>query len=225
VPVEQSLRTAPNAHAGLTVGITSARLVVPERSELRVNELSRAAHRFRLTRGRVQVDYEPDGQRLVRIESESGAVAQATSARFWMLASGTVVAVATERGLVNLTAAGKEVQVRAGEQTVVTGGAPPAPVAIPVDVLLKVARTAQQEGACAVVEGRARPGSELLVDGEPVVVVVDGRFRLTLPRRPGAREVVLAAREPGYALREQRITCLEKPTEDPKASVHIDWTQ
>ena len=227
IPAAQTLRTAPRAHAELAVGTTGARLVLPERSELRVDGLSPEDHRFRLTRGRVQVDYEPQGKRLVRIESESGAVAEASGARFWMLASGTVVAVAAERGLVNLTAAGTEVQVRAGEQAVVTGGgAPGAPTPIPVEVLLAVARTGQKDGACALVEGRVRPGSELRVDGEPMAVVAEGRFRLTLPQRPGAREAVLSVQEPSGATREQRIPCLEAPAqEDPKASVHIDWTQ
>ena len=227
VSPEQSLRTAPRAHAELAVGRAGARLVVPERSELRVAEITRASHRFRLTRGRVQVDYEPEGARVVRIESDSGAVAQASGARFWMLASGTVVAVAAERGLVNLSARGTEVQVRAGEQSVVLGGqAPGAPTAIPVDVLLSVARTVPHPGACAFLEGRVRPGSELLVDGEPVAVVTDGRFRLTLPQRPGARDARLTVREPHGATREQRIACVTGPgPDDPKASVHIDWTR
>jgi len=114
--------------------------------------------------------------------------------------------------------------IRGGEQSVVVSGqAPGAPTAIPVDVLLSVAGSALSTKACAFLEGRVRPGSELLVDGEPIAVVAEGRFRLTVPQRPGAREALLVVREPGGATREQRITCLEP--EDPKASVHIDWTQ
>ncbi|MBF5042031.1 FecR domain-containing protein [Aggregicoccus sp. 17bor-14] len=227
VAPEQTLRTAARAHAELSVGGEGARLVLPERSELQVGGLTRASHRFRLTRGRVQVDYAPEGAREVRIESDSGAVAQASGARFWMLASGTVVAVAAERGLVNLSAAGREVQVREGQQAVVVkGGAPQAPTAIPLDVLLSVARTAQRSGACAVVEGRVEPGSELLVDGEPMAVVADGRFRLTLPQRGSAREALLVVKDPRGKTREQRIACLtQAPEDDPTASVRIDWTQ
>lgn len=222
--VAESLRTGAAARADLQVGGEDSRLTVTEGTELTVRELTRAAHAFRLKRGRLRVDYAPDGARVLRVETEDGAVAETRGARFTVLRSGATVAVATEAGTVDLAAGGAHVTLGAGEQAVSADGeAPEAPRPIPLDVLLRVARLAREgSGACVVAEGTVRPGTEVWADERPVPVGRDGRFRLEVPRRAGLARVRVRAREPGGLERVEDVPC--RPEDRPaKADVRFRW--
>jgi hypothetical protein len=223
---DASLRTGASARADLEVGGADSRLTVAEGTELTVRELSRAAHAFRLSRGRVRVDYAESGARVLRVEAEDGAVAETRGARFTVLRSGTTVAVAAEAGRVDLSAAGGRVRLDAGQQSVAAAGAAPSPAApIPLDVLLRVAQLSGSGagGPCLDVEGRVRPGSELWADDAPVPVASDGRFRLRVARAPGRTAVRLRAREPSGRERAERVACRSGPGPGKDDEVRFRW--
>jgi hypothetical protein len=209
---DDSVRTGRGAHTDLQVGARS-RLTVAEGSQLTVREITEKVHRFRLRRGRIAVDYQADGARLLRIESaEGGAVAETKSARFGVLSTGTAVAIATETGAVNLTAETKTVEVKAGTQSVAAAGkAPSGAEPIPAKLLLKVADAAPaQEGGeklCAEVAGTAPEGSEVLVDGAPAAIAEDGRFRVRVPAAPGKTSVLVSIRDASGRETTRTVVC------------------
>ncbi len=224
---DDALRTGKGGSAGLRVGEKS-QLSVAEGSQLTVRELTRAVHRFKLDRGRIGVDYQADGKRVLRIENEtSGGAAETTAARFSVLSSGATVAVATETGTVDLTGASKRVQVTAGSQAVVAlGQAPSAPEQIPVKLLLKVAGAAGLPGSslCARVEGVVQPGAELLIDGVAAPVDRAGRFSVPVPRQPKDKAQVLVAMRDALG-REQRRTvpCVGETPESAIKDFALRW--
>lgn len=209
-----ALRTARGARADLAVG-PRARITVAERSQVAVAEVSAAVHRWKLVRGRIGVDYQADGARVLRIEGAGGAAtAETTGARFSALATSLGLAVATESGSVNLAAAGKAVVVAAGEASAARAGeAPLPPEPIPRALLLKVARSGSEPraGACARLRGTAEPGTEVTVDGEAVPLGRAGDFDTLVPGRPGKREVVVAVRDAAGRVVERRLRCDAPP--------------
>jgi hypothetical protein len=221
------VRTGTDGRIELQVGDAASRLTIPDRSAVQMGELTSKLHRLKLDRGRVAFDYRPSGERVLRIEGlEGSAVAETKGARFTALSNGTTVAVAAEEGTVNLSAGGMQVVVGPGQQSVVSGGgAPSAAVAVPLEVLLKVAkvaRAAAEAGSCARVQGQVRPGTEVLIDGQVVQVDASGRFEDDVPARGGLRHVSVMAREPGGATRSVRVACRSSEVKQP-AKVTIDW--
>ncbi len=222
---EDTVRTGAGGQAELQVG-AHARLTVTDGTELKVREVTRAVHRFRLTRGRVAVDYAAHGERVLRIEGGDGdAVAQAKDARFSVLASGENLAVATERGAVDLRAQDATVAVTEGMTSVAAAGrAPSVPVKLPAELLLKVARAAKgPEAACAVVEGTADVGSEVRVDGALAPLDDRGAFHVEVPRRPGLEKVLVVTRDALGRKREELIACRTPRRAAPIDDVAIDW--
>jgi len=209
---DDSVRTGRGGRTDLQVGARS-RLTVTEATQLTVREITEKVHRFKLTRGRIAVDYQADGARLLRIESADGAaVAETQGARFGVLSTGTAVAIATETGAVNLTSQQKTVEVRSGTQAVAVAGRPPSSAEpIPARLLLKVADAApaqdREEKLCAEVEGTAPAGAEVLVDGTPAAIADDGRFRVRVPADPGKTTVLVAIRDAGGRETTRTIPC------------------
>jgi hypothetical protein len=171
--------------------------------------VTRAVHTIQLQRGRIDVDYLGREDRVLRVRSENGTVAEAREARFTVLRSGTMVAVATRGGSVNLSSAGVTVQVPAGKQSVAFDGVKPlAAEPIPLDVLLKVASKASaRDSLCVSLTGKVRVGTEVFVEGEPALVSSDGSFRADVPRREGLGQVKVVAREPGGEIQEMMMAC------------------
>jgi hypothetical protein len=225
---DDSVRTGPGARVDLKVGDEASRLSIPERSEVRVGEVTRAVHTIQLQRGRIDVDYHGREDRVLRVHSENGTVAETRAARFTMLRNGAMVAVATRGGSVNLSSAGVTVQIGAGQQSVVFEGAKPLdPEPIPLEVLLKVASTAStQDSLCVSLSGKVRVGTEVFVEGEPALVSSDGSFRADVPRRAGLAQVKVVAREPGGEMQEMMMAC--RPARRgagtrPSESVKFRW--
>ncbi|MBI5549176.1 MAG: FecR domain-containing protein [Deltaproteobacteria bacterium] len=219
----QSVRTAPGARVELEIGGADSRLTIPERSEVGVGEVSRAVHRLKLRRGRIQVAYQPSGERVLRIEGEKGGVAQTRGARFMMVSTGVAVAVATETGVVDLSAQGASVEVAAGQQAVATQGQRPSQAEpIPKEALLKVARAAADAESCAIVRGSARPGAEVTADGVAAQVDAQGRFEVRVPRRPGVSQVVVQAREVSGTSVLKQVACTERAP-SVRSEVKVDW--
>jgi len=211
---DESIRTGKSGRTDLRIGDKST-LAVTESTQVTIRELTRAVHRFRLERGRLAVDYKPDGERVLKIESESsGAVAETRGARFSVLSTGSTIAVATETGSVNLRAAQQEVEVREGQTAAVQKGeAPGAPepiVPIPIPLLLKVASAipSENEQLCARVTGTAQPGAEVLVDGVAADVDREGRFNVAVPRKPPDKtEVLVAMRDAAGREQSRAVPC------------------
>ena len=211
---DESIRTGKSGRTDLRIGDRST-LAVTESTQVTIRELTRAVHRFRLERGRLAVDYKPDGERILKIESESsGAVAETHGARFSVLSTGSTIAVATETGSVNLRAAQREVEVREGQTAAVRQGEAPSaaePIAsVPIPLLLKVAAaiSSENEQLCARVTGTAQTGAEVLVDGVPADVDREGRFSVAVPRRPPDKnEVLVAMRDAAGREQSRTLPC------------------
>jgi hypothetical protein len=208
---EDSVRTGRGGRTDLMVGARN-RLTVAEGTQLTIREVTEKLHRFKLTRGRIAVDYQADGARLLRIESADGsAVAETQEARFGVLSTGTAVAIATETGAVNLTSERKTVEVGAGRQAIAVAGKPPSSAEpIPARLLLKVAAAKaanDREGLCAEVEGTAPPGAEVLVDGAPAAVAEDGHFRVRVPSAPEKSSALLAIRDASGRETTRTVAC------------------
>lgn len=208
------LRTGAHGHTDLAIGQKS-RLSIGESSEVSVRELTDMVHRFRLTRGRMAAEYDPEGDRVLRVEDGAGdAVAEAKAARFSLLSTGTGIAVATASGAVNLSARRQTVQVAAGEQSFAPrGGVPLAPSPIPTSVLLKVANAMPgvSPTLCAEIDGKAAPSSEVTVDGAPVGMAADGSFHQIVPRSRGKRSVLVAIRDPAGREKTHTVPCSPMP--------------
>jgi hypothetical protein len=221
---DDTIRTGPAASASLAIGERS-RVMVSDATQLTVRELAVAAQRLRLSRGRISVDHQPGGARVLLVESDDGgAVARADSARFSVLASGTSLAVATETGVVRLEAAGKAVEVGSGQQAVSFRGEPPDPsLPIPIAVLLKIARTAMGEGVCTV-SGLAEPGAEVRVEGRLAEVRRDGRFSVRLAARRGLRARVVARVAAGHVA-ERHVECKPIVVDEDVSDFAVRWGQ
>lgn len=227
--VDDSIRTGAFSSAELQVG-EGSQLTVTDASELVVRELTEAVHRFRLSRGRIAVDYANSGERVLKIENETtGAVAETRGAKFHVLATGVSLAVATETGVVDLKAAEGTVRVGEGQQSVVHAGSPPsAAEPIPVELLLKLARAGQEQAQlCVKVEGSVRPGCEVRIDGKVVTADAQGRFAVAVDRRKGLKAVKVETRDALGRSREQRVPCggvKRKPGDDPAITgIRIRW--
>jgi hypothetical protein len=207
---DDAVRTSRTGHAELAVG-SAARLTLAEGTQLHVREVTAAVHRFKLTRGRIAARYQKDGARVLRVEGAEGdTVAEAEGADFSVLASGTSLAVATETGTVQLRSGGGQVDVASGRRAVATAGQPPsAPTPIPLELLLRVADASRVRSPelCAAVEGRTEPGSEVLVDGEPVQVAPDGRFAKRVLRQGRKVAAIVLTRAVDGRTSEHRLPC------------------
>lgn len=224
--VEEAVRTKQDSQVKLRVGAEST-IEVAENAEVRVREVSESVQRFGLVRGRISADHKGDGRRVLRVENEDGtAVAEVRQdGRFSVLSTGATVAVATETGSVDLTAAGETVAVAAGTQSVVRGGAPSRPTAIPVDVLLRVVdpgcRT--QREAQITISGRTSPGSSVQVNSVPAEVHDDGRFAARVPLVPGRNRIVVVTEDVMGRVKRRTFPCV---TVDPGAAIKkidIEW--
>lgn len=207
---EDVVRTPPGSRATLAIGDRS-RIALSDATQVGVREITSALQRLRLSRGRLSVDQQPDGARVIVVETERGdAAAQAGAARFSVLSTGESLAVASDAGVVRLQTLGGAVEVKEGEQAVAfRGAAPSRPVPIPRAVLLKLANAAAAAppALCAVVEGSVRPGAEVRVDGERVDPGPDGRFTRRVARRRGMESVAVETREVTGKVFERRVEC------------------
>lgn len=217
-----TLRTAPGSSAEIVLG-RGARLTVSERSELSVREISAAAQRVKLVRGRIGVELRPDGTRVLRVEDASGGVAaSATQGRFGVVASGEALAVAATEGQARVEAGGAAVDVPAGTETVAWRGAAPLPPRpIPRDLVLRVAHRIEERRAsfCAVIQ--VAVASRLTVDGEEVLVPADGVVVLRVPPHARRRAVDVVLTHAGGAVDRQRIPCAE--SEGTVSEIEVRW--
>jgi hypothetical protein len=222
---DDAVRTGPGARADLQMGGEASRLTLRERSEVRLGVMTRTGHVLRLERGYIDVDYRGQDDRVLRVQVENGTVAEAREARFTMLRRGTLVAVTTRGGSVSLSSAGGTVQVGAGQRSVAFDGARPlAAEPIPLEVLLKVAAKASaDESLCLFLTGKVSVGTEVLVEGEPAKVSIDGTFRASVPRREGRSQVKVLATDPSGVTREVLLACRPNARAGPSQSESVKF--
>jgi hypothetical protein len=208
---EDSIRTGASSTADLGVGERS-RMTVADATEITVREVTTAAQRFRLARGRIAVDYGEGQQRRLRVEDEAGRVVETEQARFGVLATGAMLAVATETGSVTLRAGGAAVDVAAGRQSAARGDRPPSRAEpIPSALLLKLAGAAAEldRDDCAAVTGAASPASTVAVDAQPVPLGEDGRFAVRVRRRRGGTAVLVTVTDALGRTAQRTVPCRE----------------
>lgn len=218
---EDSVHTGYGAHTDLVLG-ARGRITVAEGTQLTVREVTRKLHRLKLSRGRIAVDYEADGERVLRVEGDDRAVAEAQAARFGMLSTGAAVAVATGTGAVRLSAHEHTVTVPAGAGAVALRGQPPSSAEpIPKSLLLRIAAApaAPAEAVCADVRGAVPRGAEVSVDGAPVAVAADGSFHVRVPAAPRRKSVRLDIRDAAGRQARRTVPCEAPPAGD--APMHL----
>ncbi len=224
--LNESLRTGHDSSAKLQVDERS-RFELAEDGELSVRDLTETVHQFQLRGGRIQVDYQPSGQRVMRIESpDAKAVAEASSGKFGVLAAGKVVSVATVEGSVELTARDQTVEVGAGQTSSASDTwGPLDPRPIPKAVLLKVVDPGKRivSAKRITLRGRTDPGARVEVNGRLVQVDARGRFRTRVPLEEGPNRIVVVSLD---ASGRKEVHDLGEVICDPSAPVEdmqIDW--
>jgi hypothetical protein len=223
--VDDAVRTEKGSSVSLKVGESSV-VELAQEAEIKVRELSSSVQRLGLVRGRASVDYDEGGERVLRVENEDGkAVAEVRAGKFSIMSTGGTVAVATETGSVDLSASGQKVEVAAGMQSVVVGGAPSSPLAIPVNVLLRVVDPGciTQREPFYTIKGRTTPGSSVRINDVSGDVKSDGRFIVRVPLRPGKNRIVVVTEDVTGREKRRVFPCV---THDPRAGIKgidINW--
>jgi hypothetical protein len=220
--VADTIRTGDAATAEIELG-GSSRVTIAERTELTVRELTAAVQRVGLVRGRIGVQVQADGTRVVRVEDASGSILVSTAAgRVGVVAGPKTLAVVAEEGRAVIESAGTAVEVPAGHQAAAwLGQKPVAPAPVPRDLLMRVVRAveARRATSCAVVEvGLA---SEVLVNGEPVDVPPDGRLVVRVPQRARRRGAELVVRDARGKVARRTVPCWED--EADVSDLEVRW--
>jgi len=220
-----------------TGGASSARLQVDERSrfelaedgELSIRELTETVHQFQLRGGRIQVDYQPSGERVMRIESpDAKAVAEARAGKFGVLSAGKVVSVAAVEGTVRLTARDQSVEVGPGQISSASDTWGPLDAKpIPKAVLLKVVDPTRRivSARHVTVQGRTDPGAQVRINDRLATVDQQGRFKTRVPLKEGSNRVVVVSLD---AAGHRQVHDLGEVVMDPSSPVQqmqIQWGQ
>ncbi|MBW2278385.1 MAG: FecR domain-containing protein [Deltaproteobacteria bacterium] len=224
--VDEAIKTEPESQVTLKIGEQST-VELAENAEVRVREVSDSVQRLGLVKGRISADYQEDGSRVLRIENEDGsAVAEVRKGAFSIANTGATVAVATETGSVDLSAGGEKVIVAAGEQSVVAkGDTPTRPMAIPVDVLLKVVDPGcrVQRERTIVINGRTSPGSSVRINDVNAKVGVDGSFRARVPLIIGKNRIVVVTEDVLGRNKRRLFPCVTVDPGAPIKTIDIKW--
>lgn len=222
--VADSIRTSGGSTAEIALG-RGSRVILQERSEVTVRELTAAVHRVGVLRGRIGVDHRPDGTRVLRVEDQSGAVAATGRAgRFGIVAAGDGLAVATAEGQLTVESGGAAVRVPAGTETVARPGLPPLPPRpIPRDVVLRVARLLEERRATACAVLQVDVASELTVNGAPVDVPSDGKVVVRLPARLRPRGAEVMVRHATGVVERRTVACGPREKEGEVSDLEVRW--
>lgn len=191
------VETGPNGVVSLEAS-GSFRVELESGSLFAVKEISAELARFRLAQGLASASVRDDPARSVEIEAGADARARTRGGDLRVSANGRVAALAVTRGEAELSAGGKVVVVRAGQQALsVDGGAPSAPALVPSSLLLKVVWPAKKatNQRRLTVTGRTTPGAVLALQGRPVEVGPDGSFRHVVYLREGKQRLIATGRD------------------------------
>jgi hypothetical protein len=218
------IRTSRNAKLTLGVGEKS-RIELMQSAELTVVGTDEKEHHLKLVRGKLSVDYR-ERKRKIRIESSDGTAAvEATQSSFSMLDTGTTVAVATKTGKVDLFTADKQVEVTAGEQSVVVNGLASRPEPIPADVVFRLVDPGcqVQREDFIVLKGRTSKGASVFANGNPATIDSEGNFSVRVPLRNGKNKVLVVTEDAFGHHKKRMLSCI---TVNPRAAIKgidIEW--
>ena len=223
--LDDVIRTSEDGTARLDLG-DAATVAVAEATEFTVAEVSASLSRVRLEDGRVTAKvYGQTGSRLKVEVKGSDAVAESGRGEFSVLSDGAgQVAVAAKEGTVALSAAGKTVEVGAGQQSVVAkGSGPSAPEKIPPSLFLKVRGGGKvQRARETTIRGTTRRGAIVSINGVRAPVGDDGGFETRVALREGENQVRVEVVDVSGRRQEKSVgvTVDSKP---PDVSGEVDW--
>ncbi len=194
--IDEIIRTGNISSVKLAFDVKTE-IDLAEQSEISVQEITETIHQIKLELGRIDVNYNEFGGRVLRIMSTNNeAVAETNTGKFAMQNTGGQISVATATGEVKLTAKDKIVTVRAGELSHVAPGEEPRPAeAIPLSVMLLVARPRKQaqNNDFTIIAGRTDSGARVKVDGVQAKVNRKGRFKIVKPIRGKKNHIEVVA--------------------------------
>ena len=212
------IRTGPGASAILRAP-DGTEIALADGVDISVEEISSTVARFALGRGKVRA--ASPGVRQVTVDS-SGAHTEARGARFTIYTSPRgLVAVASEAGSVKVRAQNREVQVAAGQQSIVPPHRPPGdPVPVPDEVFLRVdwpGETLKREPE-TLVRGRARPGERVRVNGVETDVSEGGTFVAKVRLKEGKNAPLVVEAEAIDGKRRQ----LRGPAVEVRSNLNVE---
>lgn len=178
-----------------TVSIGDTQVIVEERSEVTVHEMTQKIANLQLEQGRISADIAEQNF-VLRIRAKgSSAIAESKTGAFSLFNNGRgLVAVATKTGRVKLSSAGGDTILEAGEQGHVADNAQPTKKTLQRSVLLSVNwPDARTEKARTMIRGRADVGARIAINGQTTDVDANGRFKATIPLTEGDNAIVVTA--------------------------------
>jgi hypothetical protein len=190
------IRTGAGSRAVLRLG-SSTEIDLREKVQIRLDRLSKTEIGVDLVRGKVFAHVARAGDHLTISASETRTSSDGPTHFIVKAEESGRVSVAVTDGSARFTSGGREVILGPGtESRSERGGVPAEPERIPEEVLLSVVwPEAEQHGGRAAVAGKAQPSSMVMVNGTPVVVAADGRFKSYAPLREGSNQIQVEAED------------------------------
>lgn len=210
IAANDALRTADASTVQMQIG--EAKILVREKSDLKVKKISKGQLRARVATGHIEANVKEGSGASVEMEADgTDTVVTTTGGEFAMTNDGAgIVAVATKSGVASLTVKGKETVLKAGEQSnIVDDKLSRAAVR---ELLLAVNWPGQRETNKTVVpvEGRAPVGSRVVIQGKLIRVDKRGRFKAKVPLKQGKQKVAV------------RVTDVRGQTREESAEFFVD---
>jgi hypothetical protein len=168
-----------------------------ERVQIRLGRLSKTAMSVDLVRGKVFAHVARAGDHLTISASETRTSNDGPTHYIVKAEESGPVSVAVTDGSARFAAGGREVILGPGtESRSERGGTPSEPERISEEVLLSVVwPEGEQHGGRAAVSGSARPSSAVMLNGAPIAVAADGRFKAYVPLREGQNPIKVEAED------------------------------
>ena len=191
---------------------------IRDRVELRLDSISRAGASVDLRRGKLTASTQGGHSIAIKAAHTQTTNESDKPARIIVTADGQGrVAVAATQGTARFEAAGRTVVVPAGKETRAEPGAPPLdPETIAEDVLLTVTwPTGERHEERLAVQGTAKPGSLVRVNGTGAAVDKAGHFTASIPLRDGPNSVDVEAEDAVGRLKHDRREVRKVATTDP----------
>lgn len=190
------IRTGAGSRAVLRLG-SSTEIDLREKVQIRLDRLSRTEVSVDLVRGKVFAHVARAGDHLTISASETRTSNEVPTHFIVKAEESGRVSVAVTDGSARFASGGREVILGPGtESRSERGGVPAEPERIPEEVLLGVVwPEGEQHGGRATIAGNARPSSVVMLNGAPVAVAADGRFKSYLPLREGKNQIRVEAED------------------------------
>lgn len=223
---DDAIRAGRGGEATLALG-GGVEVRLSPRTELRVRELSAALARVRLEEGHVSATVD-GGMRSLRVQARgSDAEAESRGGTFGVVTDGNgQLAVAATTGRVKVSAAGKSVDVGAGETTSVrAGGAPAAPATVPSSLFLKLAAVAatQTNRTTTTVNGTTAPRALVRVGDQVATSDDGGRFSLKVPLKDGSNDLAVEVIDASGRRSDGRLPQIVVDRQKPKIDAAVKW--